>query len=110
MGHCWVAQLVSYYFMVLYKSGKSNTDADALSRIDWDWELTSEVVRVILDTNVDSCSLLAKIYAHTVTVVPSFQAASGIARLETKEALPKQMTAAYWAEAQMQDWDLSKVI
>ena len=80
------------------------------SRIDWDWELTSEVVRVILDTTMGGSSLLTKICAHTTTVVPSFQVASGIARLETGEALSKQMTAADWAEAQMQDQDLSQVI
>ena len=59
---------------------------------------------------MDGCSLLAKICAHTETVVPSFQVASGIARLETREALPRQMTAADWAEAQMQDYDLSQGI
>ena len=68
-------------------------EVDALSRIDWDWKLTSETVRVILAITVDGHSTLAKICAHTITVVPSFQVASCIARVE-----------------QMQDQDLSQVI
>ena len=60
MGHCWVAQLASHGFTVLYKSGKTIIEADALSRIDWDWEFTNKAVRVILDNAMDGCSLLAK--------------------------------------------------
>ena len=32
-GHHWVAQLASYNFTVLFKSGKTSIEADALSRI-----------------------------------------------------------------------------
>ena len=56
---------------------------------------------------MDGCSQPAKILAHTMTIVPSFQATSGTARLETGENLPTEMTATDWAEAQMQDQDLS---
>ena len=59
MGHCWVALLASYNFTVLYKSGKTNIKADALSRIYWDQELMSEALRVILDIAMEGCSPLA---------------------------------------------------
>ena len=36
MGHRWIAGLANYNFHIHYKSGKSNVEADALSRIDWD--------------------------------------------------------------------------
>ena len=36
MGHRWIAGLVNYNFHIHYKSGKSNVEADALSRIDWE--------------------------------------------------------------------------
>ena len=36
MGHRWIAGLANYNFHVHYKSGKSNKEADALSRIDWE--------------------------------------------------------------------------
>ena len=36
MGHGWIAGLANYNFHIHYKSGKSNVEADALSRIDWE--------------------------------------------------------------------------
>ena len=36
MGHRWIAGLTNYKFHIHYKSGKSNVEADALSRIDWE--------------------------------------------------------------------------
>ena len=36
MGHRWITCLSNYNFHVHYKSGKSNVEADALSRIDWE--------------------------------------------------------------------------
>ena len=36
MGHSWIAGLSNYNFHIHYKSGKSNVEADALSRIDWE--------------------------------------------------------------------------
>ena len=36
MGHRWIADLAHYNFHIHYKSGKSNVEADALSRIDWE--------------------------------------------------------------------------
>ena len=35
MGHRWIAGLANYDFHIHYKSGKSNVEADALSRIGW---------------------------------------------------------------------------
>ena len=34
MGHRWVASLANYNFHLHYRSGRSNVEADALSRID----------------------------------------------------------------------------
>ena len=34
MGHRWITGLANYNFHIHYKSGKSNVEADALSRID----------------------------------------------------------------------------
>ena len=33
MGQCWVTSLANYDFQIFYKPGKSNVEADALSRI-----------------------------------------------------------------------------
>ena len=53
-GHRWVAQLANYYFNIIYRSGKSNIDADGLSRIKWLLDLSEQVstysVHAVLDT------------------------------------------------------------
>ena len=36
MGYRWIAGLANYNFHIHYKSGKSNVEADVLSRIDWE--------------------------------------------------------------------------
>ena len=36
MGHRWIAGLANYNFHIHHKAGKSNVEADALSRIDWE--------------------------------------------------------------------------
>ena len=36
MGHRWIAGLANYNFYIHYKSGYSNVEADALSRIGWE--------------------------------------------------------------------------
>ena len=36
MGHRWITGLTNYNFHIHYKSGKSNIEAGALSRIDWE--------------------------------------------------------------------------
>ena len=36
MGHRWITSLANYNFHIHYKSGKSNVEADVLSRIDWE--------------------------------------------------------------------------
>ena len=36
MGHRWITSLANYNFHIHYKSRKSNVEADALSRIDWE--------------------------------------------------------------------------
>ena len=33
--HCWVASLANYSFRLHYRAGKTNIDADALSRVSW---------------------------------------------------------------------------
>ena len=36
MGHRWITGLANYNFHIHYQSRKSNVEADALSRIDWE--------------------------------------------------------------------------
>ena len=36
MGHRWITGLANYNFHIHYTCGKSNVEADALSKIDWE--------------------------------------------------------------------------
>ena len=56
MGHRWITGLANYNFHIHYKSGKSNMEADALSRIDW--EKCDETIQA------DSCQAIV---AATIT-------------------------------------------
>ena len=51
MGYIWVAGLANYNFHIHYQSGKSNVEADALSRIDWgknDQTLLADSIQAIV--------------------------------------------------------------
>lgn len=59
-GQRWMARLASYHFSLHYRSGKSNIDADALSRIPW--ARRDE----IFDKTIDESAMKAIICAATV--------------------------------------------
>ena len=51
MEHRWVASLANYNFHLHYCSGRSNVEADALSRINWgkdDHTLPTESIQAIV--------------------------------------------------------------
>ena len=55
MRHRWIAGLANYNFHIHYKSGKSNVEADALSRIDW--EKCDETIQAVsMSGNNHSCN------------------------------------------------------
>ena len=52
-GQRWIAKLVRFNFTVYYHSGKSQHRSDALSRIQWDQNIKTEVVRAIFKATVE---------------------------------------------------------
>ena len=46
-GQCWVASLANYDFTIHYRSGKQNTEADALFRIKWQHEDDVQVKAIL---------------------------------------------------------------
>ena len=68
MGHRWITGLSNYNFHIHYKSGKSNVEADALSRIVWEKcdetiqansiqaIVTAAIARDVANIEVVSCS------------------------------------------------------
>ena len=47
-GKQWVASLANYDFKLFYKSGRTNIEADALSRISWNTEFDGDSVKTII--------------------------------------------------------------
>ena len=55
MGHRWVASLANYNFHLHYHSGRSNVEADTLSRINWgkdDQTLTAESMQAFVTSAI----------------------------------------------------------
>ena len=48
-GQRWVANLANYTFSIKYRSGKTNVDADALSRNPWDMQVDTAIVKSIIN-------------------------------------------------------------
>ena len=72
-GHQWVAQLAKYNFSIQYKMGKTNIKANALPRISWDWMISNEAARAILDAIIEGTISLVEVYAenmHVATAIP----------------------------------------
>ena len=72
-GHRWVSQLANYDFDILYKSGRKNLDADALSRIDWSRanQVSPDVVSAVLGaTDLDSGAVEALCLSAEAQVLP----------------------------------------
>ena len=70
MGHRWVASLANYNSHLHYHSGRSNVEADALSRIDWgkdDQTLPGESIQAIVTSAITG---QGKDYIDTITCSP----------------------------------------
>ena len=56
-GQRWVTSLANYNFTLHYRSGKSNVNADALSRIPWEESEMATLDLKAIDTIAGSCLL-----------------------------------------------------
>ena len=105
-GHRWLAALSSYYFKLTYRSGRSNGDADGLSRRPQETtEMFPEVVKAISQAYLvtrDSCP-----YAETLVITKQSQI------VDAEECPPLESTelnSVDWATEQSKDVTLSRVI
>ena len=89
IGHRWIAKLVKFNFMAYYCLGKSNVEADALSRIPWDQNIRAEVVETIFYTAVEGPDTLLEVYAFHKKDISSL----------ILESPPTQMTIVDWVQA-----------
>ena len=72
-GHRWVAGLGNNNFIIHYWSGKSNVEADTLSRIQWNKVITSEAVQEVI-VNVTQCIRSPlEVYSNSEAILDTLQ-------------------------------------
>ena len=95
----WVAELSLYHFSIKYKPGKSNTAADALSRLDETEVLSAESVKALYSSSA-VCDFISSV-AMSSQVIPDCSATSnGQTKLDTTD----------WAKLQSADEAIGPVL
>ena len=100
-GHRWVAALSNYTFNISYKPGRNNTDADALSRIQW-----PEAVDISSQTVQAVCEGVQALHGKVETLCHGAQAVG----ILSQDTMPAGMTSLEWSQAQIQDPVISQII
>ena len=101
-GQRWIANLANYNFKIFYRCGRSNIDADSLSRIPWevaqeDHAQTGPIVKSLL------------LSQHEAVRVPHLpNAVIGVHEWIVRTDF--QLTKAQWREEQKADPSISKVV
>ena len=115
-GQRWVANLANYTFSIKYKSGKSNVDADALSRNPWDMQVDTAIVKSIINEERSTQTPLYESYGpntnllHSEVVIAKRGYVTGIVPPELEIAKTTTMTREDWMAAQKQDPVLNQLI
>ena len=115
-GQRWVANLANYTFSIKYKSGKTNVDADALSRNPWDMQVDTAIVKSIINEERSTQTPLYESYGpntnllHPKVVIAKGGYVTGIVPPELETAKATMMTREDWIAAQKQDPVLNQLI
>ena len=100
-GQRWVARLADYNFNLHYKSGKSNIDADALSRIPW----VRRYDKIIDESAMKAIISAGTVNNHSNTAVEfsSVLHPNHEVNLMAGKVTPNKMTNKEWVDEQMSD-------
>ena len=89
--HCWVTSLASYNFRLHYRAGKTNINADALSRVSWpecmpdnldaSLKVTTAAVRAIQEAALDKPACPIEAYSYDMHVVGAIQDSQQVAQM-----------------------------
>ena len=110
-GHRWLAPLSSFKFKLIYRSGKSNGDADGLSRRPQAQETTEmfpEVVKAISQAYIvsrDFCPNVENLVITSQSQIVDSEETTTSPPLESTE-----LSSVDWATEQSKDITLSRVI
>ena len=107
-GQRWVARLADYNFSLHYRSGKSNMDADALSRIPW--VRRYEVFDKIIDESAMKAIICAGMVTNHSNTAVEFSSVLHHDQEENYDicimagkTTPNKMTNKEWVDEQMSD-------
>ena len=108
--HHWVASLANYNFRLHYQAGKTNIDADALSRVSWpecmpdnlgpSLKVTAAAVRAIQEAALEKPVCPIEAYSYDLHVIGAIQDSQQVA----------QMTLDDWQQVQEVDPILAIII
>ena len=101
-GQRWIANLANYNFRIFYRSGKSNIDADALSRIPWE---------VVQTDHEQTGPIMKSLLMHQPVTVQVPHLPNAV--IPVKELIIRtdyQLSKSQWREEQLIDPVLKKVI
>ena len=89
--HCWVASLANYNFRLHYWAGKSNINADALSRVSWhecmpdnlgtSLKVNTAAIRVIQEAVLDQPACPIEAYSCDLHVIGAIQDSQQVAQI-----------------------------
>ena len=100
-GHRCIAALSNYTFSISYKPGRNNTDADALSRIQW-----PEAVDISSQTVHAVCEGVQVPHGKIETPCHGAQAVGVL----SQDNMPSGMTSLEWSQAQSKDSAICQII
>ena len=115
-GQRWVANLANYTFSIKYKSGKTNVDADVLSRNPWDIQVDTAIVKSIINEERSTQTPLFESYGpdtnllHPKVIIAKGGYVTGIVPPELETAKTTTMTREDWIAAQKQDPVLNQLV
>ena len=84
-GQRWICAIVLMNFRIHYKPGRSNIDADALSRIPWSEHLSNEEVQATLKGCIEKPEYIWEAYACSALIVEDLQQNMEPSKMNSKE-------------------------
>ena len=89
--HCWVTSLANYNFRLHYQAGRTNIDADALSRVSWpecmpdnlgtSLKVNAAAIRAIQEAALDQPACPIEAYSYDLHVIGAIQDSQQVAQM-----------------------------
>ena len=107
VGHRWLAELSTYDFELIYKSGKTNIDADILSRLPGKYchcspQIVADILCSDLTSSWEGCIFSIPVEPCVMSLIPEFPGLEGL-NVDWKEEQSKDPTVNIVIQAKKAD-------